>query len=179
MLKKAYRAGRDVSWSAAVARRGELRRAALAAVRPGLFGSWDRALHAAGLHADDIARYRTWDRATVVAELRELAADGAPLASGMVRREDPGLHAAAVRHFGSWSAALRRASISPERVRLRRRWSKAGVLSALGTRLQQGRSVSGTAVRRDDPALYGAACRHFGSYRLARETATGGRPAEP
>lgn len=174
VLKRAYRAGRDLSWTAVVGGRGELRRAAFAAVRRRLFGSWDRALHAAGLHAGDIARYRSWDRTEVVAELRELAADGERLSSGRMRREDPGLHAAAVRYFGSWPGALRRAGVSVEKARERRRWTAERVLAALRKRRRRGEGLSGTVVRREDPALYGAAVRYWGGFRAAREAALGG-----
>ena len=35
-------------------------RAAFASLQPRLFGSWDRALHGAGLDADEVNRYRKW-----------------------------------------------------------------------------------------------------------------------
>ena len=87
-------------------------RAAFASLQPRLFGRWDRALSAAGLDADEVNRYRKWDRNTVAFELRARHADDEPLNSGAIQLEDSGLHAAAVRHFGSFDDVLaRRGSI--------------------------------------------------------------------
>ena len=41
-------------------------KAAFASLQPRLFGSWDRALHGAGLDAEEVSRYRKWDADTVV-----------------------------------------------------------------------------------------------------------------
>lgn len=106
-VKLAKRKELELNWSAVTGRGDELARAAFAAVR--LFGSWDRALHAAGLHAEDVARYRAWDRATIAYELKTLHQNGDDVRSGTIQTEDPGLHAAALRHFGSYKAALRAA----------------------------------------------------------------------
>src|SRR6185437_6593843 len=118
-IKHAKRAGEDLHWSAVTKRNDELARAAFASLQPRLFGKWDRALHAAGLDADEISRYRKWDRDSVVYELRARASEQEPLNSGAIQHEDSGLHAAAVRHFGSYDAALRAAKVDPESVRRR------------------------------------------------------------
>src|SRR5436190_16347781 len=62
LIKQARRRGDDLHWSAVTKRRDELGRAAFAALQPRLFGSWDRALHGAGLDADEGNRYRQWDK---------------------------------------------------------------------------------------------------------------------
>src|SRR5947208_162736 len=111
LIKQARRQGQDLHWSAVTRRRDELKLAAFAALQPRLFGSWDRALTAAGLDADDVNRYRKWDRESILFELKGRYKDHDPLNSGAIQREDPGLHAAAVRHFGSYDAALRGARI--------------------------------------------------------------------
>lgn len=117
LIKRGYRKGAELNWAAVTARDDELGRSAFAARR--LFGSWARALHAAGLHDEDIACYRRWDRSSVVAELKQRRADGEPLNSGALQRDDPGCHAAAIRLFGSYDAALRAARVDPGKVRLR------------------------------------------------------------
>jgi hypothetical protein len=121
LIKTARRQGEDLHWSAVTARRDELARAAFASLQPRLFGGWDRALHAAGLDADEVSRYRKWDRNSVVFDLRALAADKEPVNSGAVQRDDAGLHAAAVRHFGKYDKALAAARMNPRDVRKRRR----------------------------------------------------------
>jgi len=142
VIKHARRAGRDLHWSAVTRRRDELARAAFASLQPRLFGRWDRALHAAGLDADDVSCYRTWDRNTVVFELRARQRDGEALNSAALQQEDAPLHAAAVRYFESLRKAKRR-----------------------------GTHLSDSAMRGQYPALYGAAVRLFGSFPAARTAA--------
>ena len=171
LIKQARRAGEDLHWSAVTKRRDELGRAAFASLQPRLFGRWDRALHAAGLDADEVSRYRKWDRNSVAFELRSRAQDDDDLNSGAVQQEDSGLHAAAVRHFGTYDAALRAAKVDPNSVRRRRTWTRVEVSSALKKAKRGGKNLSDSAIRRADPALYGAAVRLFGTFTAARKAA--------
>ena len=171
LIKQARRKGDDLHWSAVTRRRDELGKAAFASLQPRLFGRWDRALSAAGLDADDVSRYRRWDRNTVAFELRSRAMDDEPLNSGAIQQDDSGLHAAAVRHFGSYDAALRAARVDPDDVRQRRTWTKQQVVRALKSARRAGKHLSDSAIRRADPALYGAAVRLFGTFTGARKAA--------
>jgi len=171
LIKEARRRGEDLHWSAVTARRDELAKAAFASLQPRLFGSWDRALHAAGLDADDVNRYRKWGKESIVFQLRQRYRDHEPLNSGAIQREDPGLHAAAVRHFSSYDEALRAAKLDPDKVRERRSWQKEDVVRGLRNAGKSGRRLSDSAVRREHPALYGAAVRLFGSFPAARDAA--------
>jgi len=171
LIKQSHRRGEDLHWSAVTTRRDELGKAAFASLQPRLFGSWDRALHAAGLDADEINRYRKWNKDSVLYVLRQRYRDHEPLNSGAIQREDPGLHAAAVRHFSSYDAALRAARIDPDKVRQRRSWTRDDVIRGLKQTQRSGRPLSDSAVRRDHPALYGAAVRLFGSFTSARSSA--------
>ena len=171
LIKDAKRKGDDLHWSAVTRRGDELGRAAFASLQPRLFGKWDRALHAAGLDADEVSRYRKWDRDSVVYELRSRAADQEALNSGAIQREDSGLHAAAVRHFGSYDTALRAAKVNPDAVRRRRSWTKNEVLTSLRQAHRHGQNLADSSIRRDNPALYGAAVRLFGTFTAARESA--------
>lgn len=121
LIKQARRRDDELNWGAVIRRRDELGRAAFAALQPRLFGSWARALHAAGLDADEVSPYRVWCRDTIKFELRSLAADRRPLNSGAIQVEDPGLYAAAVRCFGSYDGALRAAKLNPREHRLRQK----------------------------------------------------------
>jgi hypothetical protein len=171
LIKQARRRGDDLHWSAVTKRRDELGRAAFASLQPRLFGRWDRALSAAGLDADEVSRYRRWDRNTVAFELRARAVDDEPLNSGAIQRDDSGLHAAAVRHFGSYDRALRAARVDPQVVRRRRAWTRHQVMAALKSAAKDGMYLADSAVRREDPALYGAAVRLFGTFTRARDAA--------
>ncbi len=171
LIKRAKRDGQDLHWGAVTKRRDELGKAAFASLQRRLFGRWDRALHAAGLDADDVACYRTWDRNTIVFELRARAREGEALSSGALQKEDPALHAAAVRYFGNYDKALRAARLDPDRLRLRRAWNKQAVVKGLKRAARASKSASATAIRHNDPALYGAAIRLFGSIGAARQAA--------
>jgi hypothetical protein len=115
LIKQAHRRGKDLNWAAVTRADHDVSKAAFAALQPRLFGSWPRALRAAGLDADDVACYRTWDRNTVIVELRSRAQQSKPLSSGAVQKTDPALHAAAVRYFGSYRTALRAAKLKGKR----------------------------------------------------------------
>lgn len=171
LIKGAKRKGIDLNWSSVSQRRDELGRAAFAALQPRLFGSWDRALHAAGLDADQINRYRKWTKETIIFELKARARDHEPLNSGAIQRHDPGLHAASVRHFETYDQALRAAKLDPVKVRERRRWEKDDVIRGLKAARRAGRRLSDSAIRKEEPSLYGAAVRLFGTFTAAREAA--------
>src|SRR4051794_14561654 len=88
LIKQAKRKGEDLHWSAVTRRRDELGKAAFASLQPRLFGRWDRALHAAGLDADEVSRYRKWDRNSIVSELKGRSQDEEALNSGAIQKED-------------------------------------------------------------------------------------------
>jgi len=171
VIKDARRADKELHWSAVTKRRDELGKAAFASLQPRLFGSWDRALHAAGLDADEVNRYRKWDKNTVISELKARFREGEALNSGAIQRDDPGLHAAAVRHFVGYDEALRAAKLDPVKVRQRRVWDRADVIRALKQAKKSGKHLSDSTIRREHPALYGAAVRLFGSFTAARNAA--------
>ncbi len=168
LLKEAKREGVELHWSSVTRRGDELARAAFAAIQMRLFGSWGRALHAAGLDADDVVMYRAWDKPSIVFELKQRSQDNEPMNSGGLQKDDPGLHAAAIRYFGSYPAALKAAKLNPSLVRERRRWDKPQVIRALKS-MSKRNGVSDAALRKADPGLYGAAVRLFGSLSAARK----------
>lgn len=171
VIKDAKRKGADLHWSSVTQRRDELGKAAFASLQPRLFGRWDRALHAAGLDADEVSIYRSWDRNSILFELRALHRDKEPMSSGQLQKSDPGLYAAAVRHFGSYQKALESAGIDPADVQQRRQWTKESVTSALKKLAKKKKELSGATVRQSDPALYGASVRLFGKFANAKSHA--------
>jgi hypothetical protein len=171
LIKQAKRKGYDLHWGAVTQRNDELSRAAFACLQPRLFGKWDRALHAAGLDSDDVARYRTWDKNTVIFEIRARVQAGESCNSGALQKDDPSLHAAAVRYFKNHDLALRAAKLNPGKHRQRRRWTKSDVTQALKRAARKDDSLSLAAIRRQHTSLYGAAIRLFGSISAAKKAA--------
>lgn len=120
-IKAARRAGQDLSWTAVTAKDTPLRRAAYVAIQKRMFGGWPRALQVSGIDGDESCRYQTWDKTSVVLELKQRHADGKPMNSASVKRQEPSLHAAALRYHKSFDAALRAAGFEPSKVRQRRK----------------------------------------------------------
>ena len=171
LIKKADKAGEELHWSAVTRRDDELKKAAFASLQDRLFGTWDAALTAAGLDPTVVSRYRRWDEGSIRDELQARQKAKRPLNSGTLQKEDPGLHAAAVRYFGNFDSALREAGIDPLEHRRRRRWDQKAVLDGLKMLKANGNRMSDSTVRAEDAALYGAAVRLFGSFTKARTAA--------
>ncbi|HLL89199.1 MAG TPA: hypothetical protein VK324_07840, partial [Tepidisphaeraceae bacterium] len=131
LLRKSRRKGLDLSWRAVTLRNDELSRAASAAVHPHLFGTWNKALAAAGLDPQRVARYHRWDGPAVKKELEDRRKRRRPVNASVIQKEVPGLYRAAVRAFGSYDAALAAAGVDPDSARRRRAWTKPAVLDAL------------------------------------------------
>jgi hypothetical protein len=70
----------------------------------GLFGSWGRALTAAGLTPPKPRAL--WTRERIVDAIQMMHQQGTSLKSSAVRKTQRSLHAAALRQFGSWRSAL-------------------------------------------------------------------------
>ena len=162
LIKEARRKGEDLHWAAVTQRRDQLGLAAYASLQRRLFGRWDKALQAAGLDADDVALYRKWDRGSILFELRGLAREREPLNSGAIQKSEPGLHAAAVRHFGGYESALLAAKLEPSDYRQRRRWTKAIVVEEMRSLFKGRKKLTMTELRAGHSALHGAAVRLFG-----------------
>ena len=85
----------------------------LAACAHRYFGSWKRAIEAAGLDHEQMRENRVWTRARILRTIQELAAQNKPLGWAFVEEHEPGIYRAARRteNFGSWAGALRAAGV--------------------------------------------------------------------
>ncbi|MBM3330911.1 hypothetical protein FJY68_03555 [candidate division WOR-3 bacterium] len=76
------------------------------------FGSWRQAIVAAGYDYAKIKRQKEWSKAEIVNEVKRMKATGLELGTTIpVRKRYRTLHAAAVRYFGSWAAAMKAAKL--------------------------------------------------------------------
>jgi hypothetical protein len=167
LIRKAKRAGHELNWGAVSKRHDELGHAAFASLQKRLFGTWNKALAAAGVDAAKVALYRRWTRKSLATALQEFHRAGRPMSSGDIQKHDPGIHAAALRLFGSYDAALKAARVEPSAVRRRRRWTRDMVLAELRSLAKKRPDFSGKLIRARYAALYGAAIRRFGSFKAA------------
>lgn len=125
------------------------------------FGSWKRALDAAGV-ADDSPSSR-WNRRAVLAALRDRQKRGLRMDPSSVLRDDPPLYHAVRRHLGTYLAV---ASKFGARSRVET-WSRERVIEAL----RRAAAANRTRRRELSSGLVCACMRYFGSLFAAREAA--------
>lgn len=143
-----------------------------------LFGSWSRALAAAGLDPFGGARspWFTASKAEIVREIRRRNRAGESVRYGKIGRERSGqpLLKRARKLFGSWNAALRAAGIEPMGGYSQWRMaSKEAIIRELRRRKRAGESLRSTAARGE---LHGRALRDrvtklFGTWNAALRAA--------
>lgn len=76
------------------------------------FGSWRKAMKSAGFDYADIKRQKEWSKKEIVREIKRMHREGLPLTTTIpVRKKYRTLHAASVRYFGSWAAAMKSAGL--------------------------------------------------------------------
>lgn len=144
-----------------------------AAIRPKYFGSWKAALEAAGLEAEEIYRYRSWEEADILEEIRRLKGEGADLSSKAMDESSNRLIATARRRFGNWGRALERAGINYEEIRRRKRWTRESLVQGILELKRQGIPLITPEVKRANPSLFAAACKKhfFGTWKKALKAA--------
>ncbi len=154
-----------------------------------LFGSWSKAILAAGVNPTKLRRVVPWTRERVVEGILTRALRDESLAPRSVQPRS--LVEAGRRFFGSWSAAMDAAGLDPKVIALRttatptrapdsvpaigaeparrpaRSWTDGKVIAAIQKRFQQHKPMNAAALYRDDSALYRAAKRRFSSWNNA------------
>jgi hypothetical protein len=103
-ILKYYQEGRDLSWRHVSTTLDPP--LAAAAIRANRFGSWQKALEAAGLDYEEIRRHRAWEDQEILEELRRRNAAGDSLRVSDAAVECPALVAAARRRFNGWYEAI-------------------------------------------------------------------------
>ena len=126
-----------------------------------IFGSWRKALQAAGI-ATDTRLIPTHQE--VIQAIQSRHNQGQPVTG--VWRTDPVLYKAARKHFGNWHQALAAAGLP---ARTRQSWTKRKVVDAILRRHQHGPPLS--RAWRDDKPLFRAATNHFGNWQSALRAA--------
>ncbi|MFA0743103.1 MAG: hypothetical protein DFNUSKGM_003236, partial [Candidatus Fervidibacter sacchari] len=86
------------------------------------FGSWRKAIEAAGLNYDEVVQRQKWTPEKIIAEIRRLYAEGKDLSITAMQRSYPNLVAIAQspRYFGSWRAAIEAAGLDYELIKRQR-----------------------------------------------------------
>jgi len=104
-----HEAGENVNYSSVAGNNLSLLRAAVR-----YFGTWANAIRLAGLDYDNIRRHKSWTQEKIIAQIKDLHAQGVDLSwRNVCLNVDPQLAAVATKknHFGSWREALAAAGL--------------------------------------------------------------------
>lgn len=172
-IQELHRRGVDLS-----ARRARSEHSALfsSARSPSHFGSWRKAVEAAGIEYESVRRGgHSWPRQAILEEIKAAAARGDNLLSTEFKRRNARLvHAAsAKRHLGSWKKALHAAGVDYATLREEHYWSKSKIIRAIGDLAALSEPLNWSNIDRLAPGLYRAARRKetFGSWQNALRAA--------
>lgn len=151
-----------------------------------VFGSWGKALAAAGVDPDEVSswKYRTPD--SVLKAIRTRIEAGIhPAAKFVLKGEhaDTGLYGGSIRHFGGWMKALQAVGVQYRPTRRKAAYQTAEeVLVAIRKRHSDGLPLAGATLRTGehvDWALYGSGERLFGNWADAVHAALPELPLLP
>jgi len=150
------------------------------------FGSWSKAVVAAGVDPTKLQRVVPWSRERVIEAILTRTLRSEPLVARLI--EPRSLVDAGQRFFGSWKAAVSAAGVDPRATELQPRrikpsaratvraatpkrpgrpppvWTDERILQAIVDRVREGKRINSWAVSRDHPSLYRTARRHFGTW---------------
>ena len=151
------------------------------------FGSWRKALIAAGVDPESVRLTRTWDRESVIEAILDRAIKDEPLAVTKVSPKS--LAQWGIRIFGSWGDALNAAGLDPDQyVHIRapglatdsgtqtevseppappQKWSKDRIASELRWRAEKGKAINMARLKIEDRRLHSAVRRHFANWNAA------------
>jgi len=157
------------------------------------FGSWAKAVLAAGVEPTKLRRVVPWTQERIIEAILTRALRNESLVARLV--EPRSLVEASHRFFGSWEAAVTAAGLDPKVIVLPPRrnkqapaataraprsavlharhqpWTKELVIAALHARLREGRPMHSSALMREDNSLFRAARRHLKSWNDAMRAA--------
>ncbi len=144
--------------------------------RPDLFGSWRKAIEAAGLDPNVVCRrLRKWTKERILERLRELHRKGVDLSHAAAKRDHQYLVVVSSREdmFGSWQAAIEAAGLDYSKISRHRWWTKEKIVAEIKRLAAAGQPLSHDAAKRSNGALVSAASspRYFGSWGAAVEAA--------
>ena len=127
------------------------------------FGTWKATLEAAKL-SHVVPQRNAWSKEIIIQKISELHAKEEQLNNHYIKQNHSILYTVSCQYFGSWKAAVEAVGISYDSVRLatHRKWSRESVIKEITRRRDNGLSVSGTVVQKEDSGLYDAAALHFG-----------------
>jgi len=138
------------------------------------YGSWQKAVEAAGISYEAVRKYRKWSKEVIVEEIRDLAARGFDLSfRSMALSQHNSMVYAAIRpkYFGDWRAALEAAGLASEEIYRYRSWDMEGILEEIRRLQTEGADLSSKSMDESANKLIATARRRFGNWGRALESA--------
>jgi len=161
-IKRLHKANTELNYASAEAHHLNLVRAAA-----WHFGTWRRAVEAAGIDYERLSKYQRWDQQRIIERILQLHQQGADLSWRAVSLEvDPPLAAAALRPngFPSWRAAITAAGLDISDVARYQYWDDARIIAEIQLLHRKGEPLSSKAVQISNQPLFCAARRRFESW---------------
>ena len=170
-IKRLRRSGTPLNYSAMRRTHGRILARACAH-----FGSWGKALKAAGLDHEKIRRCPRWSKKEICEQLRNLHKKRLFSDIRALIEAYPKLYWACCRHLGGGLAALQAAGIDYQRLldEHPRRWTMARIIAEIQSRDKKGQTLCLAAIFREDPRLKRfcyAVLYHFGKWSQALRAA--------
>lgn len=141
------------------------------------FGSWGKAVEAAGFDYQAMRarrEFRSWSKASIVAELKRRRKHNLPLSGKAVSLQDRGLYHAARRYFGpkGWDKALRKIGLSSMAIFAGRVWTGKKIIQEIHLLFQARSPLYAYYLTKNGyTSLVSGAAKWFGSWRKAIECA--------
>lgn len=128
-----------------------------------VFGSWGNAIEACGFNYNDIKKYRRWSKQKVLDEIRRLHEEGEKISSQNAQDNFKSLYMAAIKRFGNWGTAVKRAGFDYNKIRLRRCMSKEEIKQEVIDLYRQGVDLAYPNMRENYQYLLAAAMQKIGN----------------
>ena len=130
------------------------------------FGSWRKAVEAAGINYDkSVRRIPRWTKERIIETIRAARKDGVDLSWTSISKHSgySGMAYAAIRNsrFNSWDDALRAARIDPSEVRRYESWSEEKVIRQIRERAAAGLELNSKTMQQEDCKLFNAALKRY------------------
>lgn len=140
------------------------------------FGSWKKAVEAAGFDYDhEVRRIPRWSKEKIIEAIQSAGARGVDLSWTNVTKkpEYSAIAYAAIRNprFGSWDKTLRAAGIDPAQVRRYETWNKDRVIRGIKDRAKAGEGLNSKTMQEQACKLFNAALKRFGNWGSALKAA--------
>jgi hypothetical protein len=135
------------------------------------FGSYQKAVEAAGIQLPQRPVEWSWPADRLKQTIRQLHEQGVDLSSGRIRKSHPGLFYAARKKLGSWQKALESVGLDYESIRRAHDWTPQAVIDRLRQLHEAGEDLRAVAMQKKQIALSGAVQRYFGTHREAVKAA--------